>query len=138
MKKTILSIILIIVLMFLTSCSSQKAKTDTRESTNEEDETTFTEETTASAGAIFTYNTSKIREQGPPEIYLTFSTEPVQIPKQGFVKFKGAVTGKRAVALLEVGGRGVVVSKGDKVGTYMVDVISAEYIRLKKENKNVL
>ena len=82
--------------------------------------------------AVFTYG-----EQGndnPKELILTLNSQPLLLG-QSYIRLVGVVYGDRKVALVEVGGRGSVLSRGDSLCGYAVSFIQFDKIVLTKEER---
>lgn len=139
MKRWFVCFMLGMSLFLVASCSSNNVKPeDPRPAPDDEPEQAIpTAEAAPEEGPIFTYEGDKISGPAEPEIYLTFQSEPVQIPGQGYVKFKGAITGDRPVAVVEIAGKGVVLNLGERVGEYVVRQITEGYVRLVRQQNNV-
>jgi len=124
MRNKTLLIAAILVIPVFSSCSPHDTGAPVPD---EEDAVTDEAEP---IGAVFTYNDGENQDLSVVELYLMMSSDPVNIPGCGFVKFKGAVTGRERRALFEVGGRGEIFRFGEKLGPYLVDSISADFVKL--------
>ena len=136
-KHTILKLIFIILLILaLSSCSGIKEKA---EENLERDESEAMVEQRASIEAavrepLYVY---KNQPEGiaSRNVTLTLNEEPLLLPN-GYVRLVGVVSGGRPMALVEVGGRGLCVEIGNRVGDYRVVSILAKKIRLKFKGGN--
>jgi len=137
MKKSAILVALFAVLFALSSCSPSNVRTeDPKPMADDDAEVSVpTVEAAAEEGPVFTYDDNKIAGDNVPEIYLTYSSEPVSIPGRGYVKFKGAITGERPVAVVEIAGKGAVLGLGDAIGDYAVTEIKEGSLRLERGMK---
>jgi hypothetical protein len=124
---------LILVSMIASSCSTANKAAEKTNGETEDAEASL--EACPVSGeskeaAIFTYDDAKRSLALDPEIYLTLKSEPINIPDKGFVKFKGAALGSGELALVEIGGVGEVVKKGDMIGRYVVGQINFDHVKL--------
>ncbi|MEA3492937.1 MAG: hypothetical protein U9R38_00965 [Candidatus Margulisiibacteriota bacterium] len=79
---------------------------------------------------VFVYNEKD--NLAKEEILLRINSEPILLTS-GYVRLVGVVSGGRPMALLEVGGRGLVVGVGEEVSEYIVSYIVKDRIRLIKK-----
>jgi len=124
--KQMIKYLLLILLLLLSSCSPKDQEMIEGDQVTEE----VAVSENVSNEAVFTYNSAENSESLPQEIYLMIAGNPVQIYEKGFVKFKGAITPGNCIGLIEIAGHGVVVSKGDEVGKYLVSLITSDYMVL--------
>jgi len=129
MRRIAMGLILVIVAVVISSCASKKA--EEVKPPAEADDEVASGEAAPQEGPVFTYDDAKIIDQAQ-EICLTFSDEPVQLPGVGFIKLKGIILGKEPMALVDVGGRGIMVAKGGRAGEYVVAEIREGFVRLEK------
>lgn len=61
--------------------------------------------------------------------HIVVGPQPSETPL-GFLRFAGAIRGERASALIEIGGRGTLVSVGDTIGGFRVESIGREEVVL--------
>ena len=62
-------------------------------------------------------------------ITLHFTDDPISISR-GYIKLKGIISGEDPQALIEVGGKGEILSTGEKLGEYQIVSISNEEVEL--------
>lgn len=79
--------------------------------------------------AVFVYGDHS--KDCPPKITLQLNAEPIQLSSV-YVRLAGIIAGVSPVALVEVGGKGFCVKRGDKVKEYRVISISPQEINLRK------
>jgi len=63
------------------------------------------------------------------KIILHFNDDPISI-SCGYIKLKGIVAGEDPQVLIEVGGKGEILSTGEKLGEYKIVSISNEEVEL--------
>jgi len=78
--------------------------------------------------AVFTYNDKK---EMPRRLVLSLAGEPLLLPS-GYVRLAGVVRGERPVALIEIGGRGLALAKGESVDDYRVVRVDGDNIVLER------
>lgn len=116
-------LLFILVSLLLSSCSFHSEKTPPIvEEPAEAIETTTRE-------AIFTYGQNS---DLPAEVTLILGSEPLLLG-ESYVRLVGVVGGGggRPIALVELGGRGLAVETGEKVGSFKVESISEKEVKLK-------
>lgn len=79
--------------------------------------------------AVYLYNETKGLSR---QVTIKIGGEPILLPS-GYARLAGVVSGGRPVALLEIGGRGLALSKGETVDGYRIARIDGDLIVLKKE-----
>lgn len=145
--KGIFELILVIfIALLLVSCSSSKGQPETALEEQEEAKAGEEQPPSLEAGSrqpIFVYNNQTANS--PHKVTLKLNAEPLLLPN-GYVRLVGVVSGPvrrspdgrrdegggNPLALIEVGGRGLCVGVGDKVGDYNVARISGKEIQLIK------
>ncbi len=134
MKKIILFIFL---MLFLSSCSSNRQSQQIVGDKGEIEEISTIESSVPSPeadlrGPIYTYSNEKTtRIFSRKEILLTCPNEPLLLPN-GYVRLTGILYGEKPLAVIEIGGRGMVVEEGGSVGGYIVQRIDDAGVLLKK------
>ena len=112
-------LILLIAIIFMSSCSSPE------EEVGVEEEGMAVKQTTREAVYVYSRNGNK-----PSKVSLNFANEPLPL-SCGYVRLVGVVgDGGGRIALLEIGGRGLIVRVGDKVDNYIVSTISEKGVVL--------
>ncbi|MDD5382713.1 MAG: hypothetical protein PHH60_03555 [Candidatus Margulisbacteria bacterium] len=118
---------LLLLTMFFSSCASQE-----KVSVEPGTETTITPEAEMlempSREAVFVYGSTK---DLPRIVTLKLAGEPFLFPS-GYVRLAGVVSGGKPVALIEIGGRGLALEKGDKINDYRIAGITSDNVLLKK------
>jgi hypothetical protein len=126
MKKMML-FILLVTLPLLSACSSRNQPRATFESdascASEEAETIDP----ATREAVFVYGGA----QPPKRLVLSFAGEPFLLPS-GYVRLVGVVSGGRPIALIEIGGRGLALGKGENINDYRVVGINDNSVVLER------
>jgi len=115
------------LLVFLSACSPDEKGQITQEPTTIE--TSEEAESPPSREAVFVY--SDHSKEGPPNISLQLNAEPIQLSSV-YVRLAGIIVGVSPVALVEVGGKGFCVKRGDKVKEYRVISILPQEINLRR------
>jgi|GEM_PF-2272693 len=132
-----LKLIIIVIMFFVSfsqlSCSTGGSEEISSVAEKENPEIATSEEAGSKESPVFTYEEAKNPVERIPEIYIILNNDPVEIPGKGFVKFKGAIIDRPSIALLEVGGKGVIVRWGDMIGQYVVDQINGNHVRVALE-----
>ena len=127
-------LVLISCMIFLPACAPSEREQILQESAVAES----TEEAGSppSREAVFVYGDHG--KDGPPNISLQLNAEPIQLSSV-YVRLAGIIVGVSPVALVEVGGKGFCVKRGDKVKEYRVISISPQEINLRRveEKDNV-
>lgn len=127
--------LLVIASLLFSSCSPKETITVNPESAA--DDEPFLDlpasKEVSSRKPVFVY--SEKDNLSKEEIVLRINNEPILLTS-GYVRLVGVVSGGRPMALLEVGGRGLVVGVGDEISGYLISHISKDRIKLiKKEDK---
>lgn len=125
---------LIIVMLLLSSCSPKETITVNPQSAADDEpflDLPISKEAT-SRKPVFVYSEKEnLSKEG---IVLRINNEPILLTS-GYVRLVGVVSGGRPMALLEVGGRGLVVGIGDEVSGYNISHISKDRIKLTKKGE---
>ncbi len=74
---------------------------------------------------IFTYG----RASSAREVILKFGDEPIAL-SCGYVKLTGTILGDNPQAVIEAGGKGVLLSIGEEIGDYKVAMIKDKEVKL--------
>ena len=115
MKNSLLGLTMLISAFLLTSCASPDPNEHVNHANNEE-------ATTTQEAVVF-----KCPKSNPSKIFI--NKEPVET-SLGFIRVAGLIAGDDLSALLEIGGRGTLVSVGQSLGIYRVARISEEGVIL--------
>ena len=131
-QQTILKFIFIVLLILaLSSCAS--IKEEPGDGFEKEPEMIVEEAPSVEADVrqpIYVYENHPERVN-LSKVFLKLNAEPLLLPN-GYVRLAGVVSGGRPMALVEVGGRGIVVGRGDQVCGYKLISINKERILLKR------
>jgi len=123
----ILSVVILSIVGLLSACAPSEQEKSVPDQTTIE--TSEEAETPPSREAVFVY--SDHSKDGPPNISLQLNAEPIQLSSV-YVRLAGIIVGVSPVALVEVGGKGFCVKRGDKVKEYRVISISPQEINLRR------
>ncbi|MFH1387550.1 MAG: hypothetical protein ABIH50_07785 [bacterium] len=115
---------LFLIIISLTSCSTEKQITVKNETASEE----VVSIQVTSREAVYLYNEKKITVAN---LVLSIHDEPLLLPA-GYAKLVGVVSGGKNVACVEVGGRGIIIEEGEKIDDYRVVRIKNDRIILKR------
>jgi len=113
--------LIILLSLSLTSCTSLKGPAEVKSSTLSQKSTREAE----GGPALYVYN----KNQNTKEIRLRYGEDPVAV-SNSYLKLVGTINGKRPLALIEIGGRGVSFVVGEKVSGYLVSSINKNEVRL--------
>jgi hypothetical protein len=121
------------ILLFVSACASTPKGSD--ETVRIDDDEPFMEKSSVSSEAdvrkpIFIYDC--VSSESLSEVTLRINSEPLLLTA-GYVRLVGVVSGRRPIALIEVGGKGLSVEGGDIVGGYRITRISNKFIVMTKE-----
>lgn len=132
MGKGSVFVLMMFLAVVVSSCSSNPPNKGSEESVAPTLEETETKEVDmpVTGEAVFTYKEDQNFSSDQSGLYITLFNEPIEVPDVGFLKLKGAVVGQYPVALVEVGGRGVPLMIGDKLGSFVVKAIGKGYLKL--------
>jgi hypothetical protein len=128
MKTMALLLSLICCALFVASCTSEDPSLS--QSAASDDETTI-EAIAAnppSAEALYIYNS---KTGAPNKLTLALAGEPVLFPS-GYVRLAGVVSGRRQVAYIEIGGRGLALREGEFINDYRVARITDHSVLLER------
>ena len=126
-------IFLVIVVLFLSSCSSKnKAETAITEAETEVVEAPLVSNETESREPLYVYGTGA-QEKCPTSFVLKLNAAP-SLLASSYVRLVGVVSGGKPLALIEVGGRGQCVEVGSEVLDYRIIRMSHNKLYLTKEN----
>lgn len=78
--------------------------------------------------AVFTYNDKK---EIPKRLVLSLAGEPLLLPS-GYARLAGVVRGEKPIALIEIGGRGLALAKGESIDDYRVVRVDGDNIVLER------
>jgi hypothetical protein len=125
-KNYILALIIIVMACPLSSCSfnHRPPKSDTLEVTTSETEAVEL----PSREALLVYGSG---QNTPARLILTLAGGPYLLPS-GYARLAGVVSGEKPIVLLEVGGRGLALGKGETVDDYRVVSITGDSVLLAK------
>lgn len=128
MKTTALFISLICCALLVASCTSQDPGLS--KPIVPDDETTIEAEVSSppSAEAVYIYNS---KTGTPNKLTLTLAGEPVLFPS-GYVRLAGVVSGRRPVAFIEIGGRGLALREGEFINDYRVARLTDHSVLLER------
>ena len=118
--------IILICALLLSSCSLEKDAPQRSISAPPSLEAEAVE--APSREAIFTYGGAK---DLPRKLVLILAGEPVLLPS-GYVRLVGVVSGGRPIALIEIGGRGLALGKGENINDYRVVGINDNSVVLER------
>ncbi len=132
--REIALLVLFSYMLFLPACAPSEQEKSVPDQTTIE--TSEEAEAPPSREAVFVY--SDHSKDGPPNISLQLNAEPIQLSSV-YVRLAGIIVGVSPVALVEVGGKGFCVKRGDKVKEYRVISISPQEVNLRRaeEKDNV-
>ena len=118
---------LIFAALIITSCSSEnKSNSAVENGRVVTEEAAIPEAPTRES--VFVYNQKK---PAPDRILLSFTSGPVLLPS-GYTRLAGVVSGGEPIACLEIGGRGLALTKGEKTDDYRVVRINGDSVLLEK------
>ncbi len=132
-KHTLIKLIfLVLAILALSSCSSRPEQVEVKA---EEEELRVEEEIAPTAEAeareaVYIYKAHP-GQVSSDKITLAMNDDPLLLP-DGYVRLVGVVSGGKPIAVIEVGGRGVVVERGDQVCGYTLILIDKGKILLKR------
>ena len=124
MKRSV--IFLLIPLVAITSCASPELKKEKKpKEPLVSAEVMVIQE--ASREAVFVYGKTEQKKI----IKLMLTGEPVLFPS-GYVRLVGVVSGGRPTACLEIGGRGLALTEGEKIDDYRVGRVYPDHVVLER------
>jgi hypothetical protein len=91
----------------------------------------FEPENITAEAVIISNEAVRIYDQAAARIVFRLMGEPGRLPG-GFGRLVGVVSGRKTVALLDLGGRGLALTEGDRVDDYRVSRITGDKLVLTK------
>lgn len=122
-------------LLLLTACFSKETKLETRQP----DDQVFLDQAKATVEVtprqpVYLYGEGNQAAKAE-KITLHINNEPLLLDKS-YVRLVGVVSGgRRPVALVDVGGRGIVLSQGEELCGYQVLLVETDRLELKREGQ---
>jgi len=130
-NRFILLSLIALTAILISSCASRSPRNfQTIEAATPSEEAETIEAPSREAVYIYS-NQKKLAEN----IILRFSSEPILLPS-GYARLVGVVSGGKPVACLEIGGRGLVVGKGEEIDDYRVVGIGNDSVVLERNKRN--
>ena len=115
------------ILLFTTSCSTPQE--ETIKVTEQPVITAEAEE----SGPLYVYGEQAVAQS---ELVLNLDDAPLLL-NDSYIRLAGVVCGRRRIALVDVGGRGLILIEGDNWQDYRVGQVTRKALYLKKqEDKN--
>ncbi len=122
-----LAVLLAAAALSLTACSSDN-KIESPAASGEAAGEEMSQEQASTRESVFIYNQQKSL---PDRIVLGFNCGPILLPS-GYARLAGVVSGGNPIACLEIGGRGLALSQGEKADDYRVVRIGGDSVILEK------
>lgn len=127
--RNLWAITLIFPALLLSACSGPKPAPSI---TLEDKPETLDTGQASSREVVYVYKEQQ--ENLTDELKIKLNAAPLLLGS-GYVRLAGVVSGVKPMALIEVGGRGLVVEQGDQLQGYRVGWIGQGSVNLLKENK---
>jgi len=124
MKKNLSLFLPLTLLVVLTACAAPDRPVTKSFTTAEAEEIEV-----VTREAVYLYNETKGLAR---QVTIKIGGEPLLLPS-GYARLAGVVSGGVPVAWLEIGGRGLALSKGEMVDGYRINRIDEDLIVLRKE-----